>query len=595
MSFLRQPIISILGHVDHGKTSLLDFIRKSNLTNKEAGGITQHIGASEIPRVELEKIVKNFLPKDKIKISGLLFIDTPGHEAFTTLRKRGGNICDIGVLIVDINEGLKPQTIESIEILKSTKTPFVIAANKIDKIPMWKIDNSKPLIKNIESQREDIMYKFEEKIYELVSKINEFGYDCDRFDRVDDFTKKICIVPISAKSGEGICELISTIVGLTQKYMENKLTIEKTSRGFGTILEIKNKIGVGQTFDIILYDGKIQKKDLVLTIDKNLNFKKSHIKSILKPTKSIDIRDKSAKFVEFSEVYCACGVKIVCKDLENINPGSPIITLREDESEEQIEKYKRKIIEDNITPDISFSKEGVLIKADTIGSLEAIAFILKENSIDVRKAKIGKITKNDILDVNASKEKNEKYSIILNFNQTIDDEILKLSKENKITILSNEIIYKLIEDTKNLFENFEKVKKEKMLESLNMPFCIKVLENCIFKNSKPAVVGVEVLKGVLKVNSNLINEVGEKIGKVMQIKDKTENLKDSEEKSQVAISIDKGVVLKNVFTNKIYYSEITENDFEVLKENKHILSENQKECLKEIVKIKREKNSFWGK
>ena len=161
--------------------------------------------------------------------------------------------------------------------------------------------------------------------------------------------------------------------------------------------------------------------------------------------------------------------------------------------------------------------------------------------------------------------------------------------------MSNEIIYKLIEDTKNLFENFEKVKKEKMLESLNMPFCIKILENCIFKNSKPAVVGVEVLKGVLKVNSNLINEVGEKIGKVMQIKDKTENLKDSEEKSQVAISIDKGVVLKNVFTNKIYYSEITENDFEVLKENKHILSENQKECLKEIVRIKREKNSFWGK
>ena len=200
LSFLRQPIISILGHVDHGKTSLLDFIRKSNLTNKE---ITQHIGASEIPRVELEKIVKNFLPKDKIKISGLLFIDTPGHEAFTTLRKRGGNICDIGVLIVDINEGLKPQTIESIEILKSTKTPFVIAANKIDKIPMWKTDNSKSLIKNIESQRDDIMYKFEEKIYELVSKINEFGYDCDRFDRVDDFTKKICIVPISAKSGEG--------------------------------------------------------------------------------------------------------------------------------------------------------------------------------------------------------------------------------------------------------------------------------------------------------------------------------------------------------------------------------------------------------
>ena len=307
MSFLRQPIISILGHVDHGKTSLLDFIRNSNLINKEAGGITQHIGATEVLKKDLFNVVKNFLKIDQLKIPGLLFIDTPGHKAFTTLRKRGGNICDIGILVVDINEGFKPQTIEAIEILKSSKTPFIIAANKFDLISGINLNLDKNLMENLKLQRDEIMYKIEEGVYNIVGKVSEFGYECDRYDRVDDFTKKIAIVPISAKSGLGICELISTLVGLTQKYMEKKLRVEKTLRGFATILEINEKIGVGKTYDIILYDGQIQKGDIVLAIDENLSFQKSYVKAILSPTNLQDTRDKSTKYSEISKLYLLKG------------------------------------------------------------------------------------------------------------------------------------------------------------------------------------------------------------------------------------------------------------------------------------------------
>jgi len=138
-SMLRQPIITVLGHVDHGKTTLLDKIRKTAIAAKEAGGITQAIGTTEIPTNVIKTLCGKLLERFKIKliISGLLFIDTPGHEAFTTLRKRGGSIADLAILVIDINEGIMPQTIESLEILKVSRIPFIIALNKIDRIKGW--------------------------------------------------------------------------------------------------------------------------------------------------------------------------------------------------------------------------------------------------------------------------------------------------------------------------------------------------------------------------------------------------------------------------------------------------------------------------
>jgi len=218
---IRQPIVSVLGHVDHGKTTLLDKIRGTAIAKKEAGGITQHIGATEIPLEVIKEICGPILDKlgGKLTIPGLLFIDTPGHEAFTNLRKRGGSIADLAVLVIDVNEGFRPQTIESLNILRSYKVPFVVAANKIDRIRGWNSREMRPISESIRKQKEWVVQELDKKIYELVGSLSRMGFSAERFDRIRDFTREVCIVPVSALTGEGIPELLAIISGLAQKYL----------------------------------------------------------------------------------------------------------------------------------------------------------------------------------------------------------------------------------------------------------------------------------------------------------------------------------------------------------------------------------------
>lgn len=593
MSYLRQPIISILGHVDHGKTSLLDFIRKSKLIAKEAGGITQHIGATEVPKADIIKIVKSFIPEDSVKIPGLLFIDTPGHKAFTSLRKRGGSISDIGVLIVDINEGFKPQTIEAIEILKSMKTPFVVAANKIDNIAGWNSEPNKKLLDNINSQQQGINYKFEEKLYELVGKLGEFSVDSDRYDRIDDFTKKVAIVPISAKTGEGVTELVSTLVGLTQKYMEKKLTIENTDISRGVILEVKDYPGLGKTIDVILYDGIIKSDDKVLALDID-GVQQSRLKSILKPNEMAEIRDISTKFKVIKEVQAASGIKLACPDLVDIKAGMPIVTVRKNATEIEINKYIKELEAETAEININHSDVGILVKADTLGSLEALSHILEEHEIPLRRALIGKINKKDVIDAGADLKHNPKNALILNFSQKIDDDILSMSKEYGVTILSNDIIYKLIDDSKDWIEGKEMEIKRERLNSMTMPFKVKILPNCIFRASGPAVIGVEVTGGKAKTSTQLMNDYGKKVGQLKSIKDKDENLKELNHGKSAAISVDDLVIGRHAQEDSVLYSFMGEENFRNLKKNSDLLSKDEINALKEIAEIMRKEDTLWG-
>lgn len=593
MAYLRQPIISVLGHVDHGKTSLLDFIRQSKIISKEAGGITQHIGATEVPKKDVIRTVKGFIPESAIKIPGLLFIDTPGHKAFTSLRKRGGSISDIGILVVDINEGFKPQTIEAIEILKSMKTPFIVAANKVDIVAGWKSNINKKLLESIDMQTQEVIYRLEEKVYTIVGKISEFGYEADRFDRVDDFTKKIAVVPISAKTGEGVTELISTLVGLTQKYMEKKLTIENENISKGVILEVKDYPGLGKTIDVILYDGIIKNEDIVLALDVE-GVQRSRLKSILKPGEMKEIRDNSTKFNTLKEVSAASGIKLACPDFDNIKAGMPIITLRKNAKQEDIDKYTQELESEKADIETLFSDEGVLVKADTLGSLEALAHILDEHNIPVRKALIGKVTKTDVMDVGADVERNPKNAVILNFSQKIDDDILAMAKESEVTIFSNDIIYKLIEDCVAWIEEKEKELQRKRLESLNLPVKIKILPNCVFRVSGPAVIGVEVIGGTLRVGAVLMNDYGKKVGQVKSIKDRDENLKELKFGSQAAIAIDNLVVGRHAQEDSNLYSFMGEENFRNLKKNSDLLSKDEVSSVKDVAEIMRKEDSLWG-
>ncbi len=593
MSYLRQPIISVLGHVDHGKTSLLDFIRNSKLIAKEAGGITQHIGATEVPKEDVVKVTQGFLPKESIKIPGLLFIDTPGHKAFTSLRKRGGSISDIGVLVVDINEGFKPQTIEAVEILKSMKTPFIIAANKVDNVAGWQSKVDKKLLESISSQNENVIYKLEEKVYEIVGKLNEYGYEADRFDRVDDFTKKLAIVPISAKTGEGIKELISTLVGLTQKYMEKKLTIEREDSSKGVILEVKDYPGLGKTIDVIMYDGVMKAGDIALALDVD-GVQKSRLKSILKPSEMKEIRDSSTKFQTIKEVHAAAGIKLACPDFDDIKAGMPIVTLRSDSKEEVVQEFIEELEAENAEMTIDLLEEGVLVKADTLGSLEALANILSEHEIPLRKALIGKVTKKDVSDAYADLEERPKNALILNFSQKIDDDILALAKSQNVEVISEDIIYKLVERAKGWIDNKEMEIQRARLSELTLPCKIKILRNCIFRASNPAIVGVEVMGGKLTPGTVLMTDYGKKVGKVKGIKDKDETLHVLEVSGQAAVSIDDLIIGRHAQEDSELFSFMGESNFRNLKKNSDLLSKDEIQSLKEIAEIMRKEDTLWG-
>jgi translation initiation factor 5B len=251
--------------VDTGKTLLLDQIRKTSVQAREAGGITQHIGASFFPVETLRQLIGPLLSslKGDIEIPGLLIVDTPGHEAFTNLRRRGGSVADIAILVVDMLKGFEAQTYECIDILKARKTPFIVAVNKIDRVPGWQAQPSKPFLKSYATQDSYVRENLDNRLYEIMGLFSRSGFRTDRFDHVKDFTSTIALVPTSAKTGEGVAELMMVLVGLTQQYLKKRLqTTEGPAKG--SVLEVKEEPGLGLTLNTIIYDGTLQKDDLVV-------------------------------------------------------------------------------------------------------------------------------------------------------------------------------------------------------------------------------------------------------------------------------------------------------------------------------------------
>jgi translation initiation factor 5B len=255
---IRQPIVTVVGHVDHGKTSILDCLRSTSVQGGEAGGITQKISFTSYPMNQLKAacplIDKNGI---KLNIPGFLLIDTPGHAAFTNLRKRGGALADLAVLVIDLSEGIKPQTAEVLQILRMNKTPFVIALNKIDRITGWR--NSDDDLKTaVENQPERVKEVFMERFYTLVGALQSHGFDGDLYYNITDYTKKIAMIPTSAQTKQGIPELIMMLCGLSQKFLTERLYLNKEPKG--VMLEVKKEKSTSY-IESILYDGELKRTD----------------------------------------------------------------------------------------------------------------------------------------------------------------------------------------------------------------------------------------------------------------------------------------------------------------------------------------------
>lgn len=584
---LRKPIVTIMGHVDHGKTKILDTIRHTTVVDREAGAITQAIGASIVPLDTIKRTCGKLLEQIKfdINLPGLLFIDTPGHAAFTNLRRRGGNLADIAIVVIDINEGLKPQTEEALDILRKYKTPFVVALNKIDLISGWR-EHDGTLIQNINSQSQVTKELLDKKLYEIVGALHEKGYASERFDRVNDHTKELALVPTSAMKGYGIAELLMVLTGLAQKFLNQCLTCRVDGPARGTILEVKDETGLGRTLDVIIYDGKIKVNDTIVigTTGEPIVTK---VRALLEPNPLSEMRDKKSKFRPIKEVSAATGVKISAKELENAMGGMPLIVS--DGNLEQIKEDIKKEISEVI---FEKDKEGLIIKADSIGSLEALSTLLREKEIKIRKAGVGNISKKDVSDAQSNFEKEPLDTVILGFNVNISPDAH--GKSTDVRILTNQVIYRLLEDFEDWRENEKKRLEQAKIADITRPCKVEILKGYIFRQNNPAVFGVDVMEGTLRTEMMMMKADGARLNVVKGLQAEQKSINKAEKNKQVALSMDGVTVGRQINEGEILYSDLIESEFRKLKEMKQLLTKEEIELLKEIAEIKRRENPMWG-
>ena len=584
---LRQPILVVLGHVDSGKTSLLDTIRGTGVQSREAGGITQHIGASFFP-IDTIKTLTGYLyeklARSESPIPGLLVIDTPGHEVFANLRSRGGSAADIAILVADVNKGFEPQTYESMEILKKRRVPFVVALNKIDMIPGWRHSNSQFVTEQVKAQDLSITSMLDEKIYNIVGSLSRLGYNSEGFWRVKDFTKEVAIVPVSAAKNIGVPELLAVVVGLSQQFMSRRLE-RKDGPGRGIVLEVKEEIGLGPSANLVLIEGVLKVGDMILVAkrDKAVTTK---VKALLLPKPLDEMRDPRDKFKPVSEVMSAAGIKVTSPDLEGVLAGSPLYVLDDKDQEPSL----RSIVEDEIRNAIvtDTNTNGIILRCDTIGSLEAIRDMLKKANVPIQKADIGHITRRDILAAAAVKEKNRYLGVVLGFNTKILDEAKREAQERTIPIFSENIIYNLVRSYTEWVE-YQKEHEDSILFNEIPPICkFQFMKGFVFRRNYPAVFGAEIQIGKLRQKVNVLNEDGKKIGTIHQIQENGKPIEEAGKGEQVAVSIKEISVGRQVNEGDIFYTDLGSKEAKLLLDRFYYrLGQEEKDILNTIVSIKR--------
>ncbi len=592
--WMRQPIVVVLGHVDHGKTTLLDKIRGTAVAKKEPGEITQHVGASIVPASVLRKVaepLRKYFPKLRIEIPGLLFIDTPGHELFSNLRRRGGSVADIAILVVDITEGMQPQTRESIEILREKRVPFIVAANKIDKISGWRPYPDTPFLETIRRQDKRVQEHLERLTYRLIGQFYELGFQAERFDRVRDFRRTVAIVPVSARTGEGVPELLALLTGLVQQFMKKKL-VAADEPARGVILEVKEEPGLGSTIDVVIYDGVLRRGDIIV-VGGRKGAIVTRVRALLMPRPLQDMRAHSGRFTPVDEVYAAAGVKISAPGLEEALAGSPVYAVK---STEEAEEAKKRIEEELEEIRIHTDNIGVVAKADTLGTLEALVAALRREKIPVRLADVGPVTKNDVLEAAVSRKKKPEYGVIIAFNVKTLPEAAELARREGVRIFSHNVIYRLMEEYTEWLRRLKEEEKMRELSQLIRPGKIRILPGYVFRRSNPAIVGVEVLGGVIKPGYPLMRSDGVRIGAIQQIKDKDQSLPEARAGQAVAISIRGRVMVgRHIDEGDILYTDIPKEHAKTWKHKYwDELSNDEKMVYDEIVKIKRKKDPFYG-
>lgn len=493
---LRSPICCILGHVDTGKTKLLDKIRQTNVQEGEAGGITQQIGATYFPvdAIRQKTAVVNKDDQFDFKVPGLLIIDTPGHESFSNLRSRGSSLCNIAILVVDIMHGLEPQTLESMRLLRDRKTPFIVALNKIDRLYGWKKVDNNGFQESLALQNKAVHNEFKNRLEQTKLAFAEQGFNAELFYENKSMAKYVSLVPTSAHTGEGIPDMLKLIVQLTQERMVGSLMY--LSEVQATVLEVKAIEGFGITIDVILSNGVLRESDRIVLCGTEGAIK-TNIRALLTPAPLRELRLKSA-YVHNKEVKAALGVKISAPGLEGAIAGSRLMVVGPDDDEEDIEDEVESDLA-NLLSRVEKSGRGVSVQASTLGSLEALLDFLKDCKIPVANVGIGPVYKRDVMQCGIMLEKAPDYAVMLCFDVKVDKEAQAYADEQGVKIFTADIIYHLFDAfTKHMDDMLERKKEESKLLAV-FPCVLKPV--AVFNSTGPIIIGVDVVDGQLKLNT----------------------------------------------------------------------------------------------
>lgn len=590
---LRQPVVVVLGHVDSGKTSLLDRVRGTAVQAREIGGITQHIGASFFPIETIKDITGPLyqrLSKSETQIPGLLVIDTPGHEVFANLRIRGGSAADLAIVVADVNKGFEAQTIESIEILRKRKVPFVVAVNKIDMVAGWRKNYSQFITEEMKKQDVNVLEILDTKIYNIVGSLSRLGYSSEAFWRVRDFTKELAIVPVSAATGVGIPELLAVLVGLAQQFMGRRLQRHDTGAR-GIILEINEEVGLGPSANVILLDGVIKHGDVV-AVAKREGAVITKIKALLLPKPLDEMRDPRDKFKPVDQVVSAAGLKITSPDLNGVLAGSPLYVLEKKQDEDVLKQMVESEIKSAI---INTDSNGVILRSDTIGSIEAIMDLLKKSNVPIRSADIGHITRRDIIEASAVKEKDRYLGVVLGFNVRVLDDAQRESQERNVKIFNEQIIYNLVR-TYTDWVTYQREHEESILFNEIPPVCkFLFMRGYIFRRNDPAVFGAEVLAGKLRQKVLVMSNEGKKIGVIQQVQENGKAIEEATKGMQVAVSIKGPVIGRQINEDDTFYTDLNSRQAKMLIERfSYRLNEEEKEIFNDILSLKRKSDPAYG-
>ena len=594
---LRQPVVVVLGHVDSGKTSLLDKIRGTAVQAREVGGITQHIGASFFPVETVKEITGPLyarLAKSEASIPGLLVIDTPGHEVFANLRARGGSAADIAIVVADVNKGFEPQTIESIDILKKRKVPFVVALNKVDMVRGWRA-SSGFISEEVKKQEPSVESLLDEKIYTVVGTLSRLGYPSEAFWRVKDFTREVAIVPVSARTGVGIPELLAVLVGMAQQYMGKRLERHATGPAKGIVLEINEEPGLGPSANIILLDGTLRQGDSIV-VGKRDGAVSTRIKALLLPKPLDEMRDPRDKFKPVTEVVAAAGLKITSPDLEGVLAGSPLYVYDKTRGEDEASHLKS-LVESEVKNAIVSNTDahGITLKCDTIGSLEAITDLLKKAAIPIRVADIGNITRRDVIEASAVKENDRYLGVVLGFSVKVLDDAQKESQDRGVKIFNEQIIYNLVRSYTD-WVAYQKEHEDSIIFNELPPVCkFQFMKGFVFRRNDPAVFGAEILAGKLKQKVTVINEEGKKVGVIHQVQENGKAIEEATTGMQVAVSINGPTIGRQVNEGDVFYTDFNGPQAKHLLERfNHRLNDQEKGILDMIVAMKRKNDPAFG-